>query len=153
MQPKNEISDFNKLLAPWIGKTFKLMNIYIAQVFSKNNFQITREQWFVLKVLNEGNNGFIQNDLACATNRNKATLTRVINVMEKHNLVVRIPSKEDARKKLIYATKTGENLFLKMKPLMLSSLEVIQKGISEEDKKIFINVMEKIQNNLNNNKN
>jgi len=151
MHPKNEISDFNETLAPWIGKTFKLMNIYIAKVFSKNNFQITQEQWFVLKVLTEGNNGFIQNDLACATNRNKATLTRVINVMEKHNLVVRIPSKEDARKKLIYATKTGENLFLKMKPLMLSSLQVIQNNISEEEKNNFINVMKKIQTNLKNN--
>jgi DNA-binding MarR family transcriptional regulator len=73
--------------------------------------------------------------------------------MEKHNLVVRIPSKEDARKKLIYATKTGENLFLQMKPLMLSSLQVIQKGISEEEKNIFINVMKKIQTNLKINKN
>ena len=95
-------SDFNKTIAPWIGKTSKLMNIFISEVFHKNNIQVTKEQWIVLKILYEDNDGLIQNDLAFITNRNKATLTRLINVMEKNNLVARIPAKDDSRKKIIY---------------------------------------------------
>ena len=153
MKRENEKTDFNKTLAPWIGTTVKMMNMFISDVFQKNNIQVTKEQWIVLKILNEDNDGIIQNELAFITNRNKATLTRLINVMEKHNLVTRIPSKNDARKNLIYVTKTGKQLFIKMKPLMLSSIESFQKGISQEEKTIFINVMKKIQTNLKNNLN
>ena len=144
-------SDFNKTIGPWIGKTSKMMHMYISNVFQKNNIQVTKEQWVVLKILHEDNNGLIQNDLACITGRNKASLTRLINVMEKNNLVARIPSKEDSRKNLIYITKNGGKLFLKMKPLMLKSIKTAQKGITEEEMKIFFKIMTKIQNNLKNN--
>ncbi len=144
-------SDFNKTIAPWIGKTFKLMNIFISEVFHKNNIQVTKEQWIVLKILHEDNDGLIQNDLAFITNRNKATLTRLINVMEKNNLVARIPAKDDSRKKFIYITKKGRKLFAKMKPLMLSSIKSIQKNISEKELETFISVMSKIQENIKSN--
>ena len=144
-------SDFNKTIAPWIGKTSKLMNIFISEVFHKNNIQVTKEQWIVLKILYEDNDGLIQNDLAFITNRNKATLTRLINVMEKNNLVARIPAKDDSRKKFIYITKKGRKLFAKMKPLMLSSIKSIQKNISEKELETFISVMSKIQENIKSN--
>lgn len=148
MDFNNSKSDFNKTLAPWIGRTCKIMNMYISDVFQKNNIQVTKEQWIVLKILHEDNDGIIQNDLAFITDRNKASLARLINVMEKNNLVARIPSKEDSRKNLIYITKNGKQLFLKMKPIMLQSIEAFQNGITEEDKKTFIKVMTKIQNNI-----
>jgi DNA-binding MarR family transcriptional regulator len=144
-------SDFNKTIAPWIGKTFKMMNMYICTVFQKNNIQVTKEQWIVLKVLHEDNDGVFQNELAFITSRNKASLTRLINVMEKNNLVARISSKEDSRKNLIYITKNGKKLFLKMKPIMLKSIKIAQEGITEEEMKVFFKIMIKIQNNLKNN--
>ncbi len=143
-------SDFNKTLAPWIGKTSKMMDMYIADVFQRNNIQVTKQQWVVLKILHEDNDGISQNDLAFITNRNKASLTRLLNVMEKNTLVARIPSKEDSRKKLIFIIKNGKNLFLKMKPLMLESIETLQEGVTDDEKKIFIRIMTKIQDNLKN---
>lgn len=143
-------SDFNKTLAPWIGRTYKMMNVYISEVIRAHNLKVTKEQWLVLKILHEDHDGIIQNELACITSRNKASLTRLINVMEKNNLVTRIPSQEDSRKNLIYSTKTGKELFLKMKPLMLESIKKLQEGISDTEMKLFIEVMTKIQNNLKN---
>ncbi len=143
-------SDFNKTLAPWIGRTEKLINIHISDVFLHNNIQVTKEQWIVLKILYEDKDNLIQNELAFITNRNKASLTRLINVMEKNKLVARIPSKKDSRKNLIQITETGKILFLKMKPLMLNTLEMLQNGITEDEKEVFINVMTKIQSNLKN---
>lgn len=150
MKFNNQTSDFNKTLAPWIGKTSKIINLFISDIFHKNNIQVTKEQWIVLKILHEDKDGAVQNELAFITNRNKASLTRLINVMEKNNLVTRINSEQDSRKNLIYITKTGKQLFLTMKPLMLHSLETLQKGITDDEKTVFINVMTKIQNNLKN---
>ncbi len=141
-------SDFNKTFAPWLGRTTKMMNLYISDIFQKNNIQVTKEQWIVLKILHEDNDGIIQNDLAFITDRNKASLTRLINVMEKNNLVVRISTKEDARKKLIYITDNGRQLFLKMKPLLLKSIRTIQNGITENEIEVFISIMKKIKVNL-----
>jgi len=148
MDTSLETSDFNKTLAPWIGKTAKLINLYIADVFKEHAIQVTKEQWIVLKILNEDFDGVIQNELAFITNRNKASLTRLITIMEKNHLVKRISFAGDARKNQIFITQNGRELFLKMKPLMLQSIEHFQQGISLEEKAIFINIMKKIQTNL-----
>lgn len=141
-------SDFNKTIAPWLGKTSKMMNMYISDVFHKNNIEVTKQQWIVLKILNEHSEGIIQNELAFITERNKATLTRLINVMEKNDLVYRSTSESDSRKNLIYITKKGTALFLKTKPILLKSILDIQNGISIREMDAFIKVMTKIQHNL-----
>lgn len=143
-------SDFNKTIAPWLGKTSKMMNMYISDVFQKNKCSLTQQQWIVLKILFENPEGIIQNKLAFITNRNKATLTRLINGMEKHNLVARIQSKEDSRKNIVHITKEGNQLFLKTKPVMLESIEKIQHDISQNEMNTFIEIMTKIQNNIKN---
>ena len=142
-------SDFNKTLAPWLGKTSKMMNMYISDVFHKNDFEVTKQQWIVLKILHEDADGIIQNKLAFITERNKASLTRLINVMEKKKLVIRSTSEIDSRKNLIHITKKGKDLFLKIKPILLKSITAIQNGISTDEMGAFINVMTKIQHNLN----
>jgi len=141
-------SDFNKTIAPWIGKTSKMLNMYISDVFHHNNITITKQQWIVLKILFENPEGIIQNELALITERNKASLTRLINSMEKNKLVARIQSKEDSRKNIVYATSTGKQVFLKTKPLVLESILKIQEGISNEEMNSFIQIMSKIQKNL-----
>ena len=143
-------SDFNKTIAPWIGKTSKMMDVYISDVLSHNNITITKQQWIVLKILFENPEGIIQNKLAFITDRNKASLTRLINGMERNKLVKRISSKEDSRKNIVYNTQKGNELFLKTKPIMLKSISKIQKGITEDEMNNFIQIMSKIQENLSN---
>ncbi len=143
-----KLSDFNETIFPWLGKTSKLMNMFISDVFHKNNIQITKQQWIVLKILSEKSDGIIQNELACITERNKASLTRLINVMEKNNLVARVPSKLDSRKNLIKITHSGEHLFNITKPIMIASIKAIENNISVDEMNIFLKVMSKIQTNL-----
>jgi len=141
-------SDFDKTIAPWIGKTSKMMNMYISDVFHHNNITITKQQWIILKILSENPAGIIQNKLAFITDRNKASLTRLINGMEKNKLVSRIKSKEDSRKNIVYNTQKGNELFLKIKPIMLKSISKVQEGITKDEMNHFIQIMSKIQKNL-----
>jgi DNA-binding MarR family transcriptional regulator len=143
-------SEFNKTLVPWMGKTAKMLNVCLGQVLQENNFNLSREQWIILKILHEDMEGFHQNDIALITNRNKATMTRLINVMEKNHLVVRIPSKDDARKKLIYITPTGKEVFRQTKPIVLKRIRAIEKGLSSDEIDGFIKVLKKIQKNIEN---
>ena len=145
-----EKSDFNRTIAPWLGKTSKMLNGYISDVLHHNNISITKQQWIILKILNENPEGIIQNKLAYITERNKASLTRLINGMENNNLVARIQSKIDSRKNIVYSTTKGSELFLKTKPLMLESILKIQKGITDDEMKSFRDILTKIQQNLTN---
>lgn len=84
MEINTENSDFNKTFAPWISITYKMIDEYIADILLKENIQVTKQQWIILKILYEKQNEIIQNELAFITNRNKASLTRLISVIEKN---------------------------------------------------------------------
>ena len=62
----------------------------LNQKFNSSGYDITTEQYRVLVTL-WNNDGQKQQELAEATYKNKTTLTRLINNLEKRNLVVRVP--------------------------------------------------------------
>lgn len=78
--------DFEKSVAPWIGKTAKIMSIFLKEAFAKHAVDLTKEQFILLKVLHD-RDGVIQKDLAFITERNKGSLARLINTMEKRILL------------------------------------------------------------------
>lgn len=149
MNTEVEDFDFNSTIAPYIGKTAKMLNSHVTDIFSENNIPITKQQWIILKILNENTDeGIIQNKLAFITERNKASLTRLINGMENKNLVSRVRSQKDTRKKIISTTEKGTELFLKTKPLMVSSIIKVQEGVTEEEVMVLKNILLKIQKNI-----
>lgn len=141
-------SDFNTTMAPWIASTYKMMDHYFSELLLNEKINVTKQQWIVLKVLNENKIGIIQNDLAFITHRNKASLTRLISVMEKKKLVFRKQSEKDARVNLVFTTEKGSEVFLKMKPIMMKAIKSLQKNISEEEIEQLITILSKIQENI-----
>lgn len=142
--------DLEGTLGPWLGRTMKMMDYQFQETFRHSNIDITKQQWIVLKILND-EDGKPQNNLAFITNRDKTSLTRLLSVMEKKNLVARIPSKSDKRINEIYLTTKGKNTFELTKPFITEILEILQFGLSEEEIQRTIDVMKKIQFNLTNN--
>lgn len=141
--------NFENALGPWMGRTMKMLDYYYQDVFKESNFNLTKNQWLLLKILIE-DDGKPQNELAFITNRDKASLTRLISVMEKKNLVERISSKEDKRIKYIFTTQKGKQTFEDTLPLVKKVLKTIQGGLSEEEIEKTIEVMKKIQSNITN---
>jgi len=139
--------DFEKSVAPWIGKTAKLMSIFIKDAFAEHAVDLTKEQFILLKVLHE-QDGVIQKDLAFITERNKGSLARLINTMEKKNFVARIPDTEDKRINRIHLTAHGHKIFLKTQPVVKVCMQKVQQGLTDEEIKTTISVLAKIQKNL-----
>ena len=94
---------------PWLGKTMKFIDYFIADGLRENGIDLTKTQVIMLLRLQRVN-GQPQHNLAFLTNRDKASLARLLTTMENKNLVARIPSKEDGRVNLIYITKHGEEI-------------------------------------------
>ncbi len=140
--------NIEKTMLPWIGKAVKAIDYYLADILKENGIELTKVQLILLKKLNEMD-GQPQNNLAFLTNRDKASLARLITTMEKKNLVARIPSKSDHRINNIYITKHGLCILKKAAPVMIEAIEQIQKDIPDKDIEAVIETMKKIGININ----
>jgi len=70
---------------------------------------MTAEQWTIMYHLWR-EEGLTQQELAHHTYRDKPSVTRLINNLEKMGLVIRVNDKQDRRSNLIYLTKEGRKL-------------------------------------------
>ncbi len=135
-------------LIPWIGKTAKFMGYYMADYMKSHGINISKEQFIVLKHLDE-KDGRKQNDLAFITNRSKTALTRLIHTMEKKGLVRRSISESDMRINHVFLTPFGKKTWDDAHPFYLKIVEELQEGISEEDLLTVQNALKIIQDNIN----
>jgi len=136
-----------KTLAPWLGKTMKMIDNHIQDIFHEKNIRLTKTQWVLLKKLHE-KDGVPQQELAFLTGRDKTSLTRLVNTMEKKNLVARIPSKLDKRMNHIFLTTKGKSLFKETLPIIEDFVTSLQRNISEEQIEATIEVIKRVQENL-----
>lgn len=135
------------LMMPWIGKTMKHIDWFISTKMADHGMDLTRQQVILLKILfHDG--PLPQNDLAFLTDRDKTSLTRLLGTMEKKNLVARITSQNDKRVNLVHLTKNGEKVLTEIGPILLEVIMHMQDGITEEDQQTVIDVMRKIQDNV-----
>ena len=139
--------DIDKTLLPWIGKSMKVIDYFFMDQFAQKGIGLTKVQWLLLKKLNE-RNGETQHNLAFLTNRDKASLTRLLTTMENKNLVARIPSEKDHRSNKIYITTRGKKLLREAMPVVEDMIQEMQKGLPEADRKIAIRVLKKLMENI-----
>jgi DNA-binding MarR family transcriptional regulator len=134
-------------LLPWIGKTAKFIDYFIADHMKEHGIDLSKEQFIVLKYLNE-KDGLIQNDLAFITNRSKTALTRLIQTMEKKGLVYRQSCKTDLRINHVFLTDFGKETWSRSYPHIISIVDELQRGISDEALETVRDAMQKIQQNI-----
>ncbi len=135
------------LMMPWIGKTMKHIDLFIATKMTQHGLKLTRQQVILMKILYH-DGPLPQNDLAFLTDRDKTSLTRLLSTMEKKNLVARITSPDDKRVNVVHLTKNGEKVLNETAPVLFEVIMHMQEGISAEEQQTVIGVMKKIQDNI-----
>lgn len=120
----------------------------VTAVFKQREFDVTVEQFGVLALLwyQEGIN---QKGIALGLNRDKTTITRIIDNMTKRNLVVKIPDQLDGRGKLIFLTQKGKALQQEMIESSGSVYFQALKDIPDQELSDCLKVLWKIKRNLN----
>lgn len=91
------------------GKASTAIARRLQKKFNLAAVNITIEQWSVLYHLWK-KHGLSQQELCNATFRDKPSITRLVDNLEKLSLVKRVPSENDRRINLIYLTRQGEKL-------------------------------------------
>lgn len=78
----------------------------------------------------------------------RATVSGVLQTMEKNNLISRITNQEDTRTKKIILNENAKKLFLENKKKFDEIEEKIIKGISNENLNLFFQVIEEMKKNI-----
>lgn len=136
-------------ILPWLGRSMKLAGYYMADSFKANSIELTRPQLVMLIILMKNNDQpQPQNSLAFLTNRDKASLARLVDTMEKKNLVERLADENDKRVKLVKLTENGKKTLFQAFPVVEKVNKTIQNNIPQDELKIAIEVLKKIVTNI-----
>ena len=135
--------DIQLIFAILNGKVSAAINRKLSRNFRQNGMDITPEQWAVLLSLWE-KDGVSQQELCKATFKDKPSMTRLIDNMERQNLVMRTPDKNDRRTNLIRLTTTGKSLEEKARFIANKTLKQALQGLTLEELRISQDTLRKI---------
>lgn len=123
----------------------------VARRLQKNfrlaGLEITIEQWSVLYHLWK-QDGLSQQELCIRTFRDKPSITRLIDNLEKQKLVKRMPSKEDRRINLVCLTEPAKLLQDKTIELANQTMDEALIGVHKNEIEIVKQVFQKVYDNL-----
>ena len=135
--------DISLIFAILNGKVSAAINRKLVRNFREAGLDITPEQWTVLLYLWE-KDGVSQQELCNATFKDKPSMTRLIDNMEKLNLVVRIASKDDRRTNLVHLTRLGRELEPEARRVSTLTLKEALQGVTSEELSISQEVLRKV---------
>lgn len=147
MKSEEVAIDFEKSIGPWLGETSKIVDYHLLEAFQQYDLDLSKEQMIVLKKLHD-NDGLNQNELAFLTFRDKSSLARLLSKMEKKKYVTRRQNTEDKRINEVFLTEEGKATFKKTRPVIKDLLEIMEHGISQEEKGQIIKILKKVQYNF-----
>lgn len=115
--------------------------------FKQAGIEITIEQWSVLYHLWK-EDGLSQQELCSRSFRDKPSITRLVDNLEKLKLVKRVPSKEDRRINLVFLSKAAQKLQEETMSMADQTLNEALQAVSKDDIEVCKAVLQRVYDNL-----
>ncbi len=109
-----------------------VMRNSLQREFSGQYGEITIDYWVILNRLWESD-GWMQTELARMTNKDNASMTRMLDGMQKKGLVERKPDARDRRVQRVFLTDKGRVLEQPLKKIAYANMMKGLENLSEED--------------------
>lgn len=139
------------MLIKEIAVNVNILNSRIKKNFfdrlQENGINITPEQYLVLDILWE-KPSLSQQSIADIIQKDKNSVTKIIDSLEKKNLVKRVVDKKDRRINKIELTEESVALEKSTTEVAINFMNDVVKDIDNKDLDTFVNVMRKLKNNL-----
>jgi DNA-binding MarR family transcriptional regulator len=130
-----------------LDRTARRVKQYAQQQFKGLGFNITVDQWLVLKHLYE-HDEMKQNVLAELLNKDNPTLTRIIDLLCEKGLTERTLHPSDRRSFIVRLTNVGNKKVEQLKPKVKNVRLKAWEGLSERDFNQFKKILNTIYKNL-----
>lgn len=131
-----------KEIGSYIDRTYKVVRQDLINRFQINGVDITPEQWVILSKLDEQD--MYQTDIASMSFRDKPTVSRIVDLLVKKNLVERVQDKSDGRKFHVRITPQGLDLVERARPAVDESREVGWANLSEDEYDTLVRLLDKV---------
>jgi DNA-binding MarR family transcriptional regulator len=129
------------------GKASTAIARRLQKKFNAHNLNLTIEQWSVLYHLWK-EDGKSQQELCTATFRDKPSITRLVDNLEKLNLVKRVPDEKDRRINKVFLTKASQKLHEHTMELAEDTLNEALNGVPPDQIDMCKEVLQKVYDNL-----
>jgi DNA-binding MarR family transcriptional regulator len=130
-----------------LDRTAKRVKQYAQRKFKLEDFDITVDQWLIMKNLSE-NELLSQAELAQLVFKDQPTLTRIVDILTKKGYVERVPHPLDRRSFHLVLTPEGISKVQELKPKIASIREKAWENLGENDFEEFKRILNTIYNNL-----
>ncbi len=144
--PNNQFKK-GELYSFMTGKASTAIARRLQKNLKQHNIEITVEQWSVLYHLWK-NDGLSQQDLCNATFRDKPSITRLVDNLEKLKLVKRVASKSDRRINQVFLTEYGKQLEDETMNVANTTLNEALTGVPSDKIDICKEVLQIVYDNL-----
>ncbi|OUS78624.1 hypothetical protein B1748_00675 [Paenibacillus sp. MY03] len=139
--------DSRVTLEHFVGHMQRIQRYLRSEAFHRNQPELTRVQWMLLRHL-RCTEGRTIGQLAAHLDVRASTMSQMIDRLELMKHVVRENSPEDARVKLVKLTPSGEETIAGMEAAWLESLEEPFAHFNEDEKRQLVALMEKLSSHL-----
>ncbi|WMJ74143.1 MarR family transcriptional regulator [Cytophagaceae bacterium ABcell3] len=139
--------ELNDSIGFLIGTTFRGLAAELNHRLSKEEAGVSFEHWILLVRLWD-KDGQSQQEIAKSLQKDKTSITRLLDHLEKHEYVKRVADTCDRRNKLIFLTSKGKKLEEKLIPVCQDTITQAREGIPENEMETCKKVLRKLRENL-----
>lgn len=137
----------SKEIAVYINLVACKLKQYISSMLKQSNVQLTPEQFLLIDILwNQG--PMTQQKMADTLHKDKNSITKLADALEKKNLIVRERNAKDRRSNIMVLTPKAEKLKSGAKEAGISILDRMLTGISDDELRSFLVTLNKISDNM-----
>jgi DNA-binding MarR family transcriptional regulator len=141
-----EKENLRQTIGSLLGQAGRLIGNLLDTNFRKAGYDLTSEQWVILVNLFE-EDGVSQKQLAEKGYKNKASITSVLDGLEKKNYIKRVQNMEDKRFNAIYLSRQGRKLQEPLTAIARQTTNEFTQGITFSELEDCRAVLQKIISN------
>jgi MarR family transcriptional regulator for hemolysin len=142
----NDTGNLEDILFYSLEKSIKRYRQFAQQQLVKNGFDITIDQWLLLKTLHDHPEQ-TQNQIAQKIFKDYASVTRIIDLLVLKQYLTRIIHPADRRRSKLSLTESALKLLEEMRPIIDNNRKIALRNISKEQLDQCQQVLDVIFNN------
>ena len=128
--------------------TGTLIRGFSTQTFTEKEFELTPDQYVILNLLLENDEIMYQRQLAEIMFKDRANISRIIDIMHRNGLIEKIPDSNGRRIYKLIVTEKGKEIRNRVLSTDKELRAVITENISEEELNSMFHILEKMNKNI-----
>lgn len=143
IEMKDNFSHLKDMLVPSTVRTSKYVEMLIEKRLTQENLDLTMKQFILLMKVSEKDCS--QAELALITGRDKGSLTRLIQSLERKKFITRNNSIEDKRVNIVKTSVSGLEILEEAKKIVFNTFNELTEKLTKKEEELFIKTIHKIQ--------